>query len=128
VDVDGMIIARLMRDRNSSDLVEWLRTVKKELPEFSVFMDFVTAAGLRFSEALASYNLIVELGQQNRLDEYYNFEQQTLEHYRFRHIFIRRTKKVFLSFVPKGLVEKIALKSFRITGDMIGLRLKRRRI
>jgi len=42
--------------------------------------------------------LIIELTNQNRLDEYYNAEQQTVEHFRFRQTFIRRTKKSFHKF------------------------------
>ncbi|MEM3700951.1 MAG: integrase, partial [Candidatus Bathyarchaeia archaeon] len=44
----------------------------------------------------------------HKLSDYYNEEKEALEHYKFKDIFLRRSKKVFISFIPKGLIEKIA--------------------
>jgi intergrase/recombinase len=71
-------------------------------------MDFMTVTGLRFDEAAGSYNLIIKLAQENKLDEYYNAEREILKHFRFIEIFIRRTKKAFISFITKELVLKIS--------------------
>jgi len=45
-----------------------------------------------------------------RLNEYYNSENKVLEHFRFKQIFLRRSKKAFISFVPMNLVERISQK------------------
>lgn len=83
-------------------------------------MDFITATGLRFDEAIDSYNLIAEGNQ-----EYYNTEQQLLEHFKFRQMFIRRTKKVFISFAPKDLIARI---ESPLTHDTTKKRLQRRHL
>jgi hypothetical protein len=73
-NTDDVILARLAKNANSDDLTEWIRTVKKTCPEFVAFVDFTVATGLRFDEALSSYNLIIELARANRLGEYYKAE------------------------------------------------------
>jgi intergrase/recombinase len=70
-------------------------------------MDFLSFTGLRLNEAVQSFNLIISFSKQNRLNEYYNEANECLEHYKFKEVFIRCTKKAFVSFVPKSLVLKI---------------------
>ena len=36
---------------------------------------------------------------------------KALEHFRFKEIFLRKSKKAFVSFIPEELIEKIALSS-----------------
>jgi len=74
-------------------------------------MDFIAITGLRLVEAIESYNLIIKLAKEGKLNEYYNEEKEALEHFRFKEIFLRKSKKAFISFVPKELIEKIALSS-----------------
>jgi len=57
-------------------------------------MDFVSVSGLRYEEAVNSYNLIIDLAKEGRPNEYYNAEKEILEHYRLKKLFIRRTKKL----------------------------------
>jgi intergrase/recombinase len=118
VNNDDVILARLSRNSSTDDLIAWVKTVKREIPILAVFMDFITATGLRFDEAINSYSMIAQ-----NTSGYYNQEQQSLEHFRFRQVFIRRTKKCFCSFVPKELIEKI---KSPLTHDMIKKRLQRR--
>jgi intergrase/recombinase len=82
--------------------------VKAEIPKLRVFMDFIVQTGLRLEEAVNSYNLIIDLSKEGRLNEYYNFDNEALEHYRFKSLFIRRTKKAFVSFIPRRIVEAIS--------------------
>jgi hypothetical protein len=117
---DDVILARLARKCNTNELVGWIKTIKNRIPVSSLFMDFITVTGLRFDEAINSYNMVAK---GNR--EYYNPEQQLLEHFRFRQVFIRRTKKVFISFVPKDLIARI---ESPLTYDTIKKRLQRRRL
>jgi hypothetical protein len=126
-NTDDLIIARLCRAGNgySNELVEWVKAVKQKFPEFALFMDFVTATGLRFEEAVSAYNLIVEKSEKEKLGEYYNAEKQMLEHFRFKERFIRRTKKAFISFVSPSLVEAITTKGQALTLDMIQKKIAR---
>ena len=119
VNNDDVILARLSRNATSDDLFAWIKTVKHEIPTLEPFMDFITATGLRFDEAINSFNMIA----QNTSAHARNETQQSLEHFKFRRVFIRRTKKCFCSFVPKELIEKI---HSPITHDMIKKRLQRR--
>jgi intergrase/recombinase len=105
---DELIIDRLVKVSSPDEIFEWVKQVKRERFELETFMDFIAVTGLRLEEAVSSYNLIVKLAGENRLGEYYNMEKQTLEHFKFKDAFIRRTKKAFISFAPKTLVQKIA--------------------
>lgn len=125
--VDDLIIARLTRSKDSREIFQWVKLVKKKVRELSVFLDYVTASGLRQSEAITSFNLIIELGKTGKLDQYYNHEKQILEHFRFRELFLRRTKKCYISFVRSEMIEKI-VNDKTVSPDIINGRLKRRKI
>jgi len=123
VNNDDVILARLTRNSDANDLIEWVKTLKQRFPDFALFMDFVMATGLRFEESVTAYNLII--ANSDKLERYYNAEKCILEHFRFRDKFIRRTKKAFISFVFRNLVESIATEGKPVTQDMIEKRLKR---
>ena len=124
---DDLLIERLTRNNNGSDLVKWINDVKTAIPELSVFMDFVVSTGLRFEEAIQAYNLIIDLSKQNKLSEYFDRENQILEHFRFRELFIRKSKKAFISFVSENLMQQIVTHD-KVSRALINHRLSRRRI
>ncbi|MEM0058658.1 MAG: hypothetical protein QXG09_07325 [Candidatus Bathyarchaeia archaeon] len=124
--VDDLIIQRLLKVRNPNEVWDWVRRVKTERPELSVFMDFLAITGLRFDEAVQSYNLIIQLNREGRLSEYYNEVNECLEHFRFKDLFIRRTKKAFVSFVPKKLVMEICKAQPFQTRGVIQKRVERK--
>jgi intergrase/recombinase len=105
---DDIVIERISRIKDPGEIYAWIRQVKAARPELSEFMNFMAISGLRLEEAVNSYNLIVTLSQEDKLNEYYNVKAETLEHFRYKEIFIRPTKKAFISIVPKDFVEKIA--------------------
>jgi len=108
VNSDDLIIRRLVKIKEPNEIFDWIRTMKRTKPGLSSFLDFMALTGLRFNEALESYNLIVKLHREEKLGQYYDSQREVLEHFRFKEIFIRRTKKAFISFAPKALVEAIA--------------------
>ena len=108
VKAEDLLLSRMINVEKNGNVLEWVRRVKAELPKLSVFMDFMVFSGLRLEEAVNSYNLIIDLAREGKLSEYYNFENEALEHYRFKSLFIRRTKKAFVSFIPKRLVEAVS--------------------
>ena len=66
---------------------------------------FALLTGLRPAEVVESVRLInasPELGM-----HYYNTEQRTLEHFRYPEIFIRNTKKAYISFVTPEIVKSV---------------------
>ncbi len=106
---DDLVIERYTRIQNPNEVFEWIKQVKRVRCELADFMDFMAVTGLRLVEAIKSYNLIIELSRKGRLNEYYNEEKQTLEHFRFKEIFIRKSKKAFVSFIPKEFIERIIM-------------------
>ncbi|MEM2153251.1 MAG: integrase [Candidatus Bathyarchaeia archaeon] len=121
INSDKLIISRLKRNPNVDEVIRWARRVKG-VPGLSLFVDFVAATGLRLDEALKSWNLILER------DDYYNPANSCLEHYKFDWLFIRRTKKAFISFAPAELISAIRAGGIRLTEAAIRLRIKRRGI
>jgi len=104
--VDDIVIERFTSVQDPEEIWNWIRQVKREREDLSEFIDFVAVTGLRLNEAITSYNLIKKLGK-GRIHEYYNEGKGTLEHFKFKELFIRKTKKAFISFVPKCLIERI---------------------
>jgi hypothetical protein len=128
VNSDDLIIARLVKysdNSNANELFNWVSAVKRQIPDFAIFIDYTIATGLRLDEAINSYRLIVELSEQNQLSKYYNAERGVLEHFRFRTLFIRRTKKAFMSFASAELISKVAASGFKPSTDIIKKRLQR---
>jgi intergrase/recombinase len=66
-----------------------------------------------------SYNLIIKLSREGRLDEYYQKEKEVLEHFRFKELFIRRSKKAFVSFAPAELIQRIQENSPLTSADAV---------
>jgi hypothetical protein len=105
---DDLIIERLTKTVHPNEIFDWIKHVKKVIPELSDFMDLIAVTGLRYNEAIESYNHIVKLAREEKLNDYFDFEREALEHFRFKAVFLRRSKKVFISFVPKELIERIS--------------------
>jgi intergrase/recombinase len=73
-----------------------------------LLLRYAFLSGLRRTEALTSFNLIIELSRQNKLSNYYNEELSILEHFRYPQFFIRNTKNVFITVIDKELIRQIA--------------------
>ena len=95
---------RILRE-GSDGVVEWVRRCLDTFDDsYATFIEFALVSGLRKTEALNAFNLIAVKG----LEGYYNEDLESLEHFRYPKIFIRGSKNVFFSFVPKNLVERIS--------------------
>ena len=89
------------------ELIDCVKKCLKLDKNLATFVEFLTISGLRKGEAINSFNLIIELAKEGKLNEYYDFGLQSLEHFRFKK-FLRRTKNVFFSFIPEDLIWKIS--------------------
>ena len=87
-------------------------------PVMSEIVKFGVLVGLRPSEIVESVRLL-----QNSGTSYYNPERQCLEHFRFPEIFLRQTKKAYISFVTHEILEIVedCAQSSKITYN--GIRL-----
>ena len=102
---DDLMIDRLTKTQDPGEVFAWIREVKQKIPELTEFMDFIAVTGLRLQEAISSFNLVRELSQKGKLGDYY--KAGMLEHFRFKEIFIRKSKKAFVSYVPEELIARI---------------------
>jgi len=90
------------------DLMKWVNTCISVLDESkATFIKFVMLSGLRKSEAIKSFNMVIKLHETGKLNEYYNEELESLEHFKYSDEFLRRTKNAFFSFIPKRFIEHI---------------------
>jgi hypothetical protein len=124
---DDVIIDRLTRTDNPDEVWDWVRLVKEALP-FKDFMDLLAVTGLRFTECVVSYNLSVKLNGEGRLGDYYKVDKEALEHYRFKELFLRNTKKAFVSFVPEDLVKRICLNQVLPDAEYVKKLVQRRHL
>ena len=106
-NADDIVIDRLTKVKDPGEVFAWIREVKRARPELTNFMDLIATTGLRLGEAFESYNLIIDLAEKGKLGDYYKKDQGILEHYKFKDIFIRKSKKAFISFILEELVQRI---------------------
>ena len=125
---DDLIIDRLTKAENPDEILHWIQQVKDARPELTDFMDFMAITGLRMIEAVESYNLIIKLAHQDKLKEYYNAEKQTLEHFKFKDKFLRKSKKAFISFISWPTVKKITEDGTPVSLDMIRKRVQKKKL
>jgi hypothetical protein len=93
-------------NNNHSDLGHWYSEMQKILRgNEKLFLKFVLMTGLRKAEATRSFNLIIKLNEEGKLDFYY--KDGILEHFRFPEFFFRRTKMAYISIVTEDLVTEI---------------------
>ncbi len=113
-------------NNNSGDLLNWYRqTLPRLRDNEKLLLKFTLVAGLRRSEAIASFNKIIELAKKNRISEYYDSDLQCLQHFKYKETFLRKTKNCYISFVSKDLISAIA-DSTPVTYPAIRKRLEHR--
>ncbi len=78
-------------------------TQKSKLPHpMCQIVKFGTCVGLRPTEMLESVRLI---NDKEAFPRYYDSEQMILQHFKFPDVFLRQTKKAFLSFVTPEMLK-----------------------
>jgi intergrase/recombinase len=117
-----------LRIRNNSNgkVLEWLRQAEAVLGEdYATFLKFAQVSGLRTSEAIESFNLIIKLNHEGKLEEYFNRSLSTLEHFAYPKTFLRQTKNAFVSIVSEDLVKKVC-KCKPVTYNSVKMKLQRK--
>ncbi len=119
---DDIIIDRITSTEDPNEVWVWIKSVKQERPELTELLDLMAVSGLRFIEGINSFNIIIGLSKQGKLildrtgkeyrSGYYNRELSSLEHFWIKDangksVFLRCSKKAFVSFVPEQLVTRI---------------------
>jgi intergrase/recombinase len=107
---EDLIIDRITKNESSDEIFEWIKQVKQVRPELTEFIEFMSITGLRLVESVASYNLIIKLSKDGKLNSYYNAQKSILEHFKYKQIFFRKSKKAYISFVSADLINRIRVK------------------
>jgi len=90
---------------NLDDMIARIREMIRVLPaHMSEVMKFAVITGLRPSEDIEAVKI---LNSGNPSLGYYNQERQCLEHFRFPNVFLRATKKAYLSFITLDNLQPI---------------------
>jgi intergrase/recombinase len=112
---------------NNAELGDWLRQVQPIFTESQkLLLRYAALTGLRKQEAINSFNLIIKLAEENKLHTYLN-SNGVLEHFRFKALFLRGTKNVYISIVPEDLIVKVT-RSSPVSYTALVKRLARRNI
>lgn len=83
-------------EESYNHMLEWIRTSLGKLPsEYANAILYNTLTGLRPDESLKSIDLI----KSNSIDRYMDNERLLLYHYKFPEIFLRVSKKAFLTIL-----------------------------
>ena len=117
-------------NNNHSSLGEWYEAVQNILRDNEkLLLKYTLVTGIRKNEAIKSFNLIIDLAKVGELDSYYNSDLGILEHYKQKDanghfMFLKATKKLYISIVPKTLVDEIA-QSNKVSYPAIRKRINR---
>jgi intergrase/recombinase len=94
---------------SSNDLNEWENKANTVLkPDEQLFLRYCRVSGLRKEEAINSFNLVISLNQQKKLDTYYYKPYQCLMHFQFEKTFIRGKKNCYITFLSEPMLNDIA--------------------
>jgi intergrase/recombinase len=108
--------------------MNWYNTTIPVLrPNERILSKFLLHSGLRMNEAINSFNKIIELARENRINEYYDEGLNCLCHFKYPKQFIRRTKNCFITFITPEFLSEIA-NSETVTYASIRKRLERNNI
>jgi len=90
----------LKQDGDLMKMIQWITTAMKSQPRFANILMFNVLVGLRPQEAIDSFNLLLS----DKQDEYLSKDEKLLEHFKYPDIFLRRTKKAFVSIASRELL------------------------
>ncbi len=89
------------QDKEFSSMIEWVKEAIEKYPRFTNILTFNVLTGLRPAECIESFNL---LSSSEHRDEYLSKDGKMLEHFKFPSVFLRRTKKVFISIMNENIL------------------------
>jgi intergrase/recombinase len=100
---------RIFNSNAHKGLGEWYKNAMAVLKENEqLYLRFMLLSGVRAMEGVNAFNLLVELGRKYT-EEYFNEDTGFLEHFKYPKMFLRRSKNVYVSAVPKDLLDQISM-------------------
>jgi len=115
---------RIFNSNAHKGIEEWFKDASSVLANNEkLYLRFVMLSGVRAMEGINAFNLIVDLGSRYET-EYYNQETGFLEHFKYPKLFMRNSKNLYISAVPKQLLDVIS-KSTKVSYNAIDKKLDR---
>jgi len=94
---------------SDSDILDWYaKAYNVARPNEKLYLEFIKVTGVRCTEAILSFNKIIELAKEGKLNEYYDKNLCCLMHFKYPKLFLRGKKNVYISFVSDSLINRIA--------------------
>ena len=122
---DAEWVFRRIYDGEIDDLDSWIEILKERANSWLWnYVVFLGLSGLRPNEAVTALNLIKE----GKLGSYLNREFMTLEHFRFSKLFLRNTKKAYVTVLTDKmllLLENWEKEGKRLTYDIVAGKIER---
>ncbi len=82
-------------------MLKWLKNTCKQIPKhYGKILIYCSLTGLRPTEVFSSISLI-----KSDLKKYLDKDKMILEHIRYPEIFIRKTKKAYISIVNESIIQ-----------------------
>jgi len=108
----------LKQDGDFNTMVDWIKKAIDEYPRFSSILKFNVLTGLRPTEAIESFSLLMD---HRKREVYLSKDQRMMEHFKFPDIFLRKTKKAFVSLVTDNMFDLINTQKESLNYDKIRL-------
>jgi intergrase/recombinase len=106
---------------NYDTMIDWLRAARSKLSsEYSDILIYGVLCGLRASEVCHSISLL-----RTDYEKYYDPKKRLLTHYKYPELFIRNTKKAYVSIVTDDLLKVGRQGKGQITYEMMRKALER---
>jgi intergrase/recombinase len=110
-------------EQNHTSMIEWLKNCCSKLSSsYSNILLFNTLTGLRPDEACKAIQII-----HKQEDKYVRKDLMILEHYKFPDIFIRRTKKAYISILTNSILN-LAKQASNCGYNALRLAVKRKKL
>jgi len=115
---------RIFNSSAHKGLGQWYKDACAVLNENEkLYLRFMLLSGVRAMEGVKAFNLIVDIGAKYE-QEYYNQATGFLEHFKYPKLFLRSSKNLYVSAVPKEVLEEIS-KSNKVSYNALDKRLDR---
>jgi intergrase/recombinase len=116
------IFNKILNETSYFDMLKWIKEVIALLPKLQGnLIVFNTLSGLRPIEVAKCIGLL-----HSSINDYWNKDKGILEHYKFPNLFIRRTKKAFISVATNSMIKLSKNCSDGISYNALKLTLHRR--
>jgi intergrase/recombinase len=113
---------------SNNDVLSWYKSIMTYLRRNEQLLTkYLLYSGLRVIEGINSFNKIIKLSKEGKLNQYYDEKLNCLCHFKYPKQFIRRTKNCFITFISPTFVNQIA-DSKTVTYDAIKRRLDRQEV